>query len=80
LLLTHPDLRYSARVRVFLDFLAADIGRHRTLIEGGSPAPVPEPVSCKFNLLLRNEHFAPLAFLGGYARSGELNVLAVFMP
>ena len=37
-LLTHPDLRQSARVRVFLDFLAAEIGNHRTLIEGGRSA------------------------------------------
>src|SRR4051812_2466024 len=37
-LLTHADLRQSARVRVFLDFLAAEIGRHRSLIEGGRPA------------------------------------------
>lgn len=33
-LLTHPDLRQSPRVRVFLDFLAAELGRHRRLIEG----------------------------------------------
>ena len=33
-LLTHPDLRRSARVRVFLDFLAAEIGKERMLIEG----------------------------------------------
>ena len=33
-LLTHPDLRHSARVRVFLDFLAAEIARQRTFIEG----------------------------------------------
>jgi DNA-binding transcriptional LysR family regulator len=37
-LLTHPDLRQSARVRVFLDFLAAEIGNHRALIEGGRSA------------------------------------------
>jgi DNA-binding transcriptional LysR family regulator len=36
-LLTHPDLRQSARVRVFLDFLAAEIGKQRKLIEGGAP-------------------------------------------
>ena len=33
-LLTHPDLRHSARVRVFLDFLAAEIADRRKLIEG----------------------------------------------
>jgi len=33
-LLTHPDLRRSARVRVFLDFLVAEIARLRRLIEG----------------------------------------------
>ena len=33
-LLTHPDLRQSPRVRVFLDFIAAEIARHRRLIEG----------------------------------------------
>ena len=40
-LLTHPDLRHSARVRVFLDFLAAEITERRKLIEGeaGHPSP-----------------------------------------
>jgi DNA-binding transcriptional LysR family regulator len=38
-LLTHPDLRHSARVRVFLDFLAAELGKQRNFIEGGRPAP-----------------------------------------
>ena len=33
-LLTHPDLRQSPRVRVFLDYLAAEIARHRKFIEG----------------------------------------------
>ncbi|EWY37832.1 LysR family transcriptional regulator [Skermanella stibiiresistens SB22] len=33
-LLTHPDLRHAPRVRVFLDFMAAEIGRRRRLIEG----------------------------------------------
>ncbi|HEU6442186.1 MAG TPA: substrate-binding domain-containing protein, partial [Microvirga sp.] len=36
-LLTHPDLRQSPRVRVFLDFLAAEIARERSLIEGALP-------------------------------------------
>ncbi|NJO38165.1 MAG: LysR family transcriptional regulator [Rhizobiales bacterium] len=34
-LLTHPDLRNAPRVRVFLDFLAAEITRQRRFIEGG---------------------------------------------
>jgi DNA-binding transcriptional LysR family regulator len=43
-LLTHPDLRHSPRVRVFLDFLAAEIATRRGLIEGGIAAdPSPEP-------------------------------------
>lgn len=33
-LLTHPDLRHSARVRVFLDFLAAQIAKRRAFIDG----------------------------------------------
>jgi DNA-binding transcriptional LysR family regulator len=33
-LLTHPDLRHSPRVRVFLDFLAAEIAKQRGFIEG----------------------------------------------
>ena len=33
-LLTHPDLRHSARVRIFLDFLAAEIAKRRRAIEG----------------------------------------------
>jgi DNA-binding transcriptional LysR family regulator len=33
-LLTHPDLRRAARVRVFLDFLAVEIAIRRPLIEG----------------------------------------------
>jgi molybdate transport repressor ModE-like protein len=33
-LLTHPDLRNSPRVRVFLDFLASEIVKLRKLIEG----------------------------------------------
>jgi DNA-binding transcriptional LysR family regulator len=39
-LLTHSDLRYSARVRVFLDFLAAEIAKQRKFIEGSSPRVV----------------------------------------
>lgn len=37
--LTHPDLRQSARVRVLLDFLAAEIGAQRALLEGTSVSP-----------------------------------------
>jgi DNA-binding transcriptional LysR family regulator len=33
-LLTHPDLRHSPRVRVFLDFLAAEVAKQRKIIEG----------------------------------------------
>jgi DNA-binding transcriptional LysR family regulator len=33
-LLTHPDLRHSARVRVLLDFLAGEISKLRRRIEG----------------------------------------------
>lgn len=39
--LTHPDLRQSARVRVFLDFLAAEIGAQRALLEGASVSAQP---------------------------------------
>lgn len=34
-LLTHPDLRQSARVRSFMDFMAAEIGKQKKWIEGG---------------------------------------------
>jgi DNA-binding transcriptional LysR family regulator len=33
-LLTHPDLRHSPRVRVFLDFVAGEIAARRFEIEG----------------------------------------------
>jgi DNA-binding transcriptional LysR family regulator len=33
-LLTHPDLRHSPRVRLFLDFMATELGRMKPLIEG----------------------------------------------
>lgn len=36
-LLTHPDLRHTARVRAFLDFAAKEIGKRRHLMEGGEP-------------------------------------------
>lgn len=35
-LLTRPDLRNSPRVRIFLDFLAAEIAKQRNLIEGAA--------------------------------------------
>jgi len=37
-LLTHPDLRHSARVRTVLDFTAAEISRLKKHIEGHAPA------------------------------------------
>jgi len=33
-LLSHPDLRNTARVRAFLDFCTAEIGQRRNVIEG----------------------------------------------
>ncbi|MFC7397055.1 LysR family transcriptional regulator [Chelatococcus sp. GCM10030263] len=33
-LLTHPDLRHNARVRAFMDFLAAEMAKQRRFIEG----------------------------------------------
>lgn len=33
-LLTHPDLRHTARVRAFMDFAAAEFGRRRKKLEG----------------------------------------------
>jgi hypothetical protein len=46
-LLTHSDLRQSARVRVFLDFVAAEIGRWRKLIEGGASATKTDAASAR---------------------------------
>lgn len=37
-LLTHPDLRHSPRIRLFLDRMATDLSRLRPLIEGDRPA------------------------------------------
>jgi DNA-binding transcriptional LysR family regulator len=34
-LLTHPDLRHSPRVRLFLDFMAQELAKLRPLMEGG---------------------------------------------
>ncbi len=45
-LLTHEDLRHTARVRAFLDFMAASLARDRDLYEGLRPQPdvgSPEP-------------------------------------
>ena len=32
-LLTHPDLKNTARVRAFMDYTAVEIGKRRSLIE-----------------------------------------------
>lgn len=40
-LLTHPDLRHSARVRAFMDYAAADITRLRPFLEGESREAAP---------------------------------------
>lgn len=44
-LLTHPDLRHSPRVRAFLDFLAAEIAKHRRFIEGDLRLPEEAPAA-----------------------------------
>ncbi len=45
-LLTHPDLRRSARIRTFLGFLAERIGQERAHLEGDlSPSPASSPES-----------------------------------
>ena len=36
-LLTHEDLRHTARIRAFLDFMAKELGRERDLVEGRRP-------------------------------------------
>jgi hypothetical protein len=33
-LLTHPDLKNSARVRAFVDFMGRELMKHKPLIEG----------------------------------------------
>lgn len=33
-LLTHPDLKTSARVRAFVEFMGRELGRHKPLLEG----------------------------------------------
>ena len=42
-LLTHPDLRRVARVRVVLDWVAEAFGSHRRSIEGEEPSRTPLP-------------------------------------
>jgi DNA-binding transcriptional LysR family regulator len=43
-LLTHPDLRQSARVCAFMDFMAAEIAKQKKWIEGaGKKIPVLAP-------------------------------------
>jgi len=37
-LMTHPDLRNTARVRTFLDFCASEFAKRRAIIEGQAPA------------------------------------------
>jgi len=50
-LLTHPDLRHSPRVRLFLDFMAAELAKLRPLLEGGGGsregASAPSPASAE---------------------------------
>jgi DNA-binding transcriptional LysR family regulator len=36
-LLTHPDLKNSARVRAFIDFMGRELMKHKALIEGHGP-------------------------------------------
>jgi DNA-binding transcriptional LysR family regulator len=36
-MLTHPDLKNAARVRVFLDFVGKELMRHKPLLEGVAP-------------------------------------------
>jgi DNA-binding transcriptional LysR family regulator len=42
-LLTHPDLRQTARVRAFMDYAGAELAKKRRLIEGGSEVRATEP-------------------------------------
>ena len=49
-ILTHPDLRRSARVRAFMDFAGAELARHRRSIEGENQAvhaPLAPPAESK---------------------------------
>lgn len=40
-LLTHRDLRQTARIRAFMDFIARAIARDRALLEGRRPVAKP---------------------------------------
>jgi DNA-binding transcriptional LysR family regulator len=42
-LLTHPDLRQTARVRAFMDYAGAELMKKRRLIEGEAEVRTPEP-------------------------------------
>ncbi len=42
-ILTHSDLRRSARVRAFMDFAGAELARHRRTIEGAENEEEPDP-------------------------------------
>jgi DNA-binding transcriptional LysR family regulator len=42
-LLTHPDLRQTARVRAFMDYAGAELARKRRLIEGETEVNATEP-------------------------------------
>jgi DNA-binding transcriptional LysR family regulator len=44
-LLTHPDLRQSARVRAFMDFMATEIGKQKRWIEGSGKRLPDQPTS-----------------------------------
>lgn len=44
-LLTHPDLRQSARVRAFMDFMATEIGKQKRWIEGTGKKAPDQPIS-----------------------------------
>ncbi|SCY89986.1 DNA-binding transcriptional regulator, LysR family [Microvirga guangxiensis] len=44
-LLTHPDLRQSARVRAFMDFMAAEIAKQRRWIEGSGRRPTDQAIA-----------------------------------
>jgi DNA-binding transcriptional LysR family regulator len=46
-LLTHPDLRNTARIRAFLDFMAGALAGERVLLEGLSPQPASAGNRCR---------------------------------
>ena len=43
-LLTHPDLRQTARVRAFMDYAGVELAKRRRMIETGVAAVMPAPV------------------------------------